>query len=55
MINSQTELETQRRKNRGKQKTRNGYAVSCIPVSKISVYKFSSLLEVLHLGCSCKR
>ena len=42
MINSQTELQvlkmqnqelhTHRGRNRGKQKTKNGYAVSCLPV-----------------------
>ena len=54
MINSQKKLEIQQGKNRDKRKKKNGYAVSCIPVSKISVYKFSSLLELLHPGCSCK-
>jgi len=55
MINSQTQLEIQEAQNKGKRKTKNGYAVSCFPVSKISVDKFSFLLELLHPGCSCKR
>lgn len=37
------ELEKHRGRNRGKRKTKNGYAASCIPVSTLSVYKFSFL------------
>ena len=44
-----------RARNRGKRKMKNGYAVSCLPVSKLFAYKFSFLLDLLHPGCCCKR